>query len=101
MAQGAMAGPERARLEQAVADPTVDKPILKAVAKPTRPGRDRGPGAQVPRAAEHLFGGTPIGRTRYATSPTDRAAVPHTGPPRIKRADDLHRRASPAFGRTP
>ena len=40
MAQGAMAGPEHARLEQAVADPTVDKPILKAVAKPTRPAAD-------------------------------------------------------------
>ncbi len=44
MAQGAMAGPEHARLEQAVADPTVDKPILKAVAQPTRPAHDRGPG---------------------------------------------------------
>lgn len=33
--------------------------------------------------------------------PIDRPAAPHTGPPRIKRADDLHRRVSPAFGGTP
>ena len=33
--------------------------------------------------------------------PIDRPAAPHTGPPRIKRADDLHRRVSPAFGRIP
>ncbi len=44
MAQGAMVGPEHVRLKRAVADPTVDKPILKAVAQSTRPGRDGGPG---------------------------------------------------------
>ena len=45
MVQGATAGPEHARLEPAVADPIVNKPILKATEKPTRPAHDRGPGA--------------------------------------------------------
>ena len=43
-AQGATAGPEHARLERAVANPIVNKPILKAVAQPTRPAHDRGAG---------------------------------------------------------
>ena len=46
MAQAATAGPEHVRLERAVADPIVNKPILKAVAQPTRPAHDRGPGAR-------------------------------------------------------
>lgn len=45
MAQGATAGPEHARHKRAVADPIVNKPILKAVAQPTRPAHDRAPGA--------------------------------------------------------
>ncbi len=57
-AQEAMARPEHARLERAVADPIVNKPILKAVAQPTRPAHDRGPGTLVSPAAEHLLGGT-------------------------------------------
>ena len=45
MAQGATAGPEHARHKPAVADPIVNKPILKAVMQPTRSGDYRGPGA--------------------------------------------------------
>ena len=44
-AQGATAGPEHARHKRAVADPIVNKPILKAVAQATRPAHARGPGA--------------------------------------------------------
>lgn len=49
MAQGAMAGPEHARLERAVADPTVDKPIL-------RPLRSRR-GPPMTAAPAHRFRG--------------------------------------------
>ena len=93
-AQGATAAPEHARHERAVADPIVNKPILKTDAQPMRPNHDRGPAAQVPSAVEHLLGGPGMRQTQLI----DRPAAPHTGLPRIKPADDLQRRVSPAFG---
>ena len=44
MAQGTMAAPEHAPHGRAVAALIVNKPNLKAVAQPTLPAYDRGPG---------------------------------------------------------
>ncbi len=43
-AQGAKTAPEHARHGRALAALIVNKPNLKAVAQPTRPAYDRGPG---------------------------------------------------------